>query len=143
MEKQLIGKSLTILSISPLKDDHDSIRAIVNHSNWICHTADDLQTAQAMLQNHDISVVISEGDLPSGTWRDLLHYIYLLPHPPSLIVTSRLADDRLWSEVLNLTGWDVLAKPFDHTEVLRSIRSAWRHRHHHIETPAKAMKAAG
>jgi hypothetical protein len=34
-------------------------------------------------------------------------------------VTSRLADERLWAEALNLGAWDVLAKPFDADEVIR------------------------
>ena len=42
-----------------------------------------------------------------------------------MIVTSRLADDRLWAEVLNLGGYDVLAKPFDASEVARVVGTAW------------------
>jgi hypothetical protein len=33
--------------------------------------------------------------------------------PPLLVVTSRLADDRLWWEALNLGGYNVLAKPLN------------------------------
>jgi DNA-binding response OmpR family regulator len=39
-------------------------------------------------------------------------------------VTSRLADERLWAEVLSLGGYDVLMKPFDVSEVYRVIRLA-------------------
>ena len=42
-----------------------------------------------------------------------------------LIVTDRLADERLWAEVLNLGGYDLLLKPFDPEEVLRVVNSAW------------------
>ena len=45
---------------------------------------------------------------------------------PSLIVTSRLADERLWAEALNLGAYDVLAKPFDSTEAMRVVGAAWR-----------------
>jgi hypothetical protein len=40
-------------------------------------------------------------------------------------VTSRLADERLWSEVLNLGGYDVLPQPLDRNEALRTIGLAW------------------
>lgn len=130
MDKQLIGKSLAILSISPLRDDQTFLLSITDHSNWVCHIAQDLETGVSLLQKHDISVVVCESKLTSGTWKDVLNHISLLPHPPSLIVTSKFADDRLWSEVLHLNGWDVLQTPFDRTEVLRSIKSAWQHRHH-------------
>jgi DNA-binding NtrC family response regulator len=42
-----------------------------------------------------------------------------------LIVTDRLADERLWAEVLNLGGYDLLLKPFDPEELLRVVSSAW------------------
>ena len=48
-----------------------------------------------------------------------------LPDPPFLIVASRLADERLWAEALNLGAYDVLAKPFDSTEVTRIVGMAW------------------
>jgi len=57
----------------------------------------------------------------------LLEEMMVMPHSPLLIVTSRLADERLWPEVLNVGGWDVLAKPFDRKEVIRVVESAWRH----------------
>jgi FixJ family two-component response regulator len=51
-----------------------------------------------------------------------------LDTPPPLIVTSRHADNRLWGEVLNLGGFDVLAKPLDEDEVRRVVESADRRR---------------
>ena len=50
----------------------------------------------------------------------------LLPRPPLQIVTSRLANDRLWAEALNLGAYDVLPRPFDPAEVLRSVGMALR-----------------
>jgi DNA-binding NtrC family response regulator len=39
-----------------------------------------------------------------------------------------LADEHLWAEALNLGAYDVLAKPFDPTEVVRTLSQAWLHR---------------
>jgi DNA-binding response OmpR family regulator len=80
----------------------------------------------ALLRDRPIPVVIAERALPVGDWRDLFAALQLLPHHPLLIVTSRLADDHLWAEVLNLGGNDVLAKPFQAAEVQRALESAWR-----------------
>ena len=33
--------------------------------------------------------------------------------------------ERLWAEALNLGAYDVLAKPYDPTEVVRSVSLAW------------------
>ena len=62
-----------------------------------------------------------------GTWKDILQAMATLSGRPLLIVTSRLADDYLWVEVLNLGGYDVLAKPWHHKEVARAIASALEH----------------
>ena len=65
-----------------------------------------------------MAIVVCESTLPGGTWRDVLRHINECLDPPVLIVTSRLANEYLWAEVLNLGGYDVLAKPFDKQEVL-------------------------
>jgi FixJ family two-component response regulator len=71
-------------------------------------------------------VVVCEQDLTPGSWKEMLDQVTILPYPPSLIVTSRLADERLWAEALNLGAFDVLAKPFDRTEAMRVVGAAWR-----------------
>jgi DNA-binding response OmpR family regulator len=58
---------------------------------------------------------------------------------PTLIVTSRLADDELWAEVLNLGAYDVLAQPFDPDEVYRVVFLAWQHsKNSHPPSPQRA-----
>ena len=64
---------------------------------------------------------------------------------PFFIVTSRLADERLWVEALNVGAYDVLVKPFDVTELKRVLNSAWcewRERHEG-STKRIVVKAAG
>jgi DNA-binding NtrC family response regulator len=137
--------TLTVLSVSPLDEDHSSLQAIIDHSKWMLLKARDLVSTFALLRQHEVAVVLCERDLLPGTWIDVLEQIKGLPNAPSLIVASRLADDGLWAEALNLGAWDVLAKPFDHTEVIRSIKSAWQRWHDQIHIRATAvtmMKAA-
>src|ERR1700680_4529407 len=85
--------AVTVLSISPLDEDHSSLQAIVRHSTWMLFNARNLVSALALLQEHEITVVLCERDLLPGTWIDVLGHTGALPHPPSLIVTSRLADE--------------------------------------------------
>ena len=146
MRQQSINTGLIrILSVSPFREDHLYLQRILGHSKRILDTADHLQAALALLHGHDTSVVICESDLMPGTWMDILDHTSRLPHPPSLVITSRLADERLWSEILNRGAWDLLAKPFDRIELVRSVKSAWEHWRHQIEVtvnPMKAMTAA-
>jgi FixJ family two-component response regulator len=71
-------------------------------------------------------VVICESSLPDGNWKDVLGQVAPMADAPRLIVTSFHADDRLWAEVLNMGGFDVLLKPLDESEVLRVVDLAWR-----------------
>lgn len=54
----------------------------------------------------------------------ILRHAQAQSQPPKLIVASRLADERLWAEVLNLGGYDLLVKPFVADEVQRVVSLA-------------------
>jgi DNA-binding response OmpR family regulator len=73
-------------------------------------------------------VILCDSDLPDGNWKDVLEMAASLHDPPPVIVTSRLADEYLWAEVLNLGGYDVLSKPLDARELERTLRLAWERR---------------
>jgi len=125
----------TVLSVSPIADDHTSLGAIFERSEqvlcrdskWMIHPCATVESAMAALSQARIPLVVTERDLAPGSWRDILENVLRLPDPPMLIVTSRLADDYLWAEALNLGAYDVLVKPFDASEVVRVISSAWQH----------------
>jgi DNA-binding response OmpR family regulator len=85
-----------------------------------------LASALLALRKRQFEVVVCERDLPPGSWKDVLEQVTILPDPPSFIVTSRLADEHLWAEALNLGAYDVLTKPFDSTEAMRVVGAAWR-----------------
>jgi len=130
MRKQSAIEGLpTVLSVSPLDADHLSLKAIIGHSPLMLFEARDLVSAQALLRQNDIAVVVCERDLLPGTWVDMLEHIQALPNAPSLIVASRLADESLWAEALNLGAWDVFGKPFDRSEVIRSVQSGCQRWH--------------
>ena len=49
----------------------------------------------------------------------------VLPNPPLVIVTSIHADEFLWAEALNLGAHDVIAKPLNKMELIRTLSLAW------------------
>ena len=129
---------VTVLSVSPLDEDHSSLQSIVLHSKWMLFKTRDLVSTLAVLKQREINVLLCERDLLPGTWIDVMEHVNAMPKAPSLIVASRFADDRLWSEALNLGAWDVLAKPFQVAEVIRSVISALQHWHDQITLRAAA-----
>jgi len=93
-------------------------------SDW----APDCEDALMMLAGARFPVLICERELQDGCWRDILAQVKFLPRQPLVIVTSMFADERLWAEVLNLGGYDVLRKPFQEKEVMRMLDQALRWR---------------
>ncbi|MGA2328590.1 MAG: response regulator [Bryobacteraceae bacterium] len=118
---------VTVLSISPIEADHLFLRNVFSHSNWRVHGVRSRREAQLWLRRQYAPVVLCEERLPDCGWQEVLRELGSLQDPPALIVTSRLADEALWAEVLNLGAYDLLMKPFDLTEVFRVVSLAWRH----------------
>lgn len=115
---------VSILSVSPLPEDHHSLEDILGSRGCIVQRAFTMASGVDLLQKGGFSAVVCEKDLTPVTWREMLAEIERLPRPPFLIVTSRLADEHLWAEALNLGAYDVLAKPFHAAEVTRVIHLA-------------------
>jgi DNA-binding NtrC family response regulator len=135
-----------VLSVSPNDEDCAFLERIFK-SNWTVASRSTIASAVSVLRETPIPIVMCDCDIAPGTWGEMLDHISLLPDPPLLILTSRLADERLWAEALNLGAWDVLAKPFDADEVIRIVSVAWQHwqeRHHvHISRTAQRKSANG
>ena len=87
------------------------------------------------------SIVICERDLPDGSWKQLFQETQELLRPPKFIVSSRLADEYLWVEVLNLGGHNVLSTPFDAREVSYVVRYAAESWHHQPESAGSGRRA--
>ena len=116
----------TILLVGIVGSDGTCLDKILLDYNWQSHRVGNCREALEFLNQHHVPVVLSEAKLSDGSWREILNGMASLSEPPNLIVLSRLADDRLWAEVLNLGGYDVLMTPFAAEEVLR-VTFAARH----------------
>ena len=89
-------------------------------------TADDVDGALRALEDARIPIVFCDRELgKDDTWKTLLAGLAQLEDPPFLIVGSRSADEFLWAEALNLGAYDVLARPFEPLEVMRTLCLAW------------------
>jgi DNA-binding NarL/FixJ family response regulator len=131
------SQSGAVLSISPIEEDHTTLEGILGNPGkgtapatpWVLSRTATLSSALTELRNAKFPVVLCERELPLGGWKDLLEHTRCLADPPFVIVTSRNADERLWVEVLNLGAYDLLAKPFHPSEVIRVVSLACRRWH--------------
>lgn len=125
-------KVVKVLAVTEADEDHAWLSDIFKHSNWKILHARTCRDAIRTLESCRVAVVISDCNLPDGNWQQLLNALSQMAEQPLLVVACLHADDRLWAEVLNLGGYDVLAKPFDRTEVARSVSTAWLEWKHRI-----------
>ena len=129
------GRTVTVLSVEPAEEHRAGLENIFARSswglcpssNWKLSTTSNVRQALSAIRDGDIPIVLCESDIAPSTWKGFLEELRQLPNPPLLIVTSRLADEQLWAEALNLGAYDVLAKPYDSAEVIRVVSLAWLH----------------
>lgn len=115
---------MSTLYVSPAREDHLSLARIFRQFGWSLEVASTVREARRHLAGALPPVVICERDLPDGTWHVFLAEFQDVDLPPRLVVSSGRADGRLWAEVLNLGGFDVLHTPFDSREVQHVVARA-------------------
>ncbi|HEX8985695.1 MAG TPA: hypothetical protein VF767_09695 [Bryobacteraceae bacterium] len=89
-----------------------------------CEHVTTCREARARLSRDSYGAVLTAATLDDGGWKNVLSLTLDMAPAPPLIVTDRAADDCLWAEVLNLGCYDMLAQPFDSSEVVRIVSLA-------------------
>ena len=103
-----------------------SIQRSCTPYGWICDHVHGVGEALDYLRTrvrHPPAAVFCAEMLSDGCWLHLLDWVEI-----PLIVVSRLADERLWAEALNLGARDLLPNPFTEMELrwtIDSVRMHW------------------
>jgi DNA-binding NtrC family response regulator len=122
-------QDLAVLAILDRDSDVKGLREIISGWGARLHVRRTLAGLRRQLDRQPPDVVVSNASLRDHSdWKHVLHEIESAGGLQPLIITSRVADESLWAEVLNLGGFDVLAQPFDRDEVARILCSAVRDR---------------
>jgi DNA-binding NtrC family response regulator len=100
-------------------EDRDSLRRMLDDLEWDSSSVRNCWLAFELLSCGIFAVVFCE----SKSWKKMLQPLRGDSEMPPLVVVSRVADAHLWSEVLNLGGYDVLVKPFKPGEVAHVLKS--------------------
>jgi DNA-binding NtrC family response regulator len=110
---------------SKSKADCRTLREVAGLVSQSVVSCADVQQARKAIRQYDPEIVVCEAQVrESKNWQELLEEAQA---QSLMLVVSRHADERLWAEVLNLGGFDVLALPFDRDELRRALSPALRH----------------
>lgn len=138
-----IAEEVRVLAICSSEADCVALANIFSHSKWRLDCVQTSESGIQFLRENDVPVVICSCDLPADAWKRVLAEASSQPVPPRVIVASPEGGDELWSEVLALGGYDLLAEPFYGPEVVRVVSLAWRQWKHEWEQTRKTQRAAG
>ena len=117
---------IRVLAVMPSDQDGDMLDRMLPRPEWSFNRARNVTAALTQLHDYgrQPALVLCDGDSVGSAWKEILGRLQKMDKPPLLIVTSRLADEQLWAEALNLGAYDVLAKPFEPSEVRRTLNAA-------------------
>ena len=122
-----------IVLISPFQSEAQSLQRILGRSHMTASWHPTHEAALVFLREQLVGVVISDAEVPDGSWKDLLKSLSDFEPSPNLIVSSRLADDRLWAEVLNLGATTCFSRRLSQRKSYGSVlkhgsrgRGSWR-----------------
>ncbi len=121
---QTAAEPSSLLAVLPAEDDREAIEGIVAPCRWTVYGAATCEEAIRLARRTRPRVILCDAELPDGGWRRIWKALSIGPRPPLLIVASRNADERLWTQVLNAGGYDVLPKPFRAEEVVWAVHCA-------------------
>ena len=113
-----------VLFITPHERDVDEVAGILDSADMPMEHAYCLTEAKSRLERNKYKVVLTEAQLQDGGWTDVLCTARRLDPTVQVIVTDPFADVRFWAEAINLGAYDVLAQPFEGSEVVRILSSA-------------------
>ena len=95
--------------------------------NFDVLTVANCQEARALLATRPpVEVIITDVTLPDGNWCDIFKYLVDYNVQASVVVSSALADESLWSEILWRGAYDLLVEPYENRELRRVVEGALR-----------------
>lgn len=116
-----------ILFVSPHREDASVLSRMLDSLSVSIDYVADLKHARSKMMGAAYPVILTEANLPDGTWLDVLDLVHRVAPNAEVIVTDSEADARFWAEVLNRGAYDLIAQPFAAAEVQRILVNACTH----------------
>ena len=114
----------TLVAVFGQGEDRLSLEPVLSPCEWEVIWTRTCAEAVAAVRRTAAPIILCDEKFADGEWKELWNELGKSPCPPEFILASRLADERLWAELLNLGGYDLLTKPFRPEEVIRAVQGA-------------------
>ncbi len=118
-------EQVAVVGVSGSVQIRRAIDALLARAGWCCHHVDNCAEALRTMVSTGARVVVTDTNLSDGTWRDLVDAARQQPDPPAVVVTSRHADEALWTDVIEHGAFDLVSVPGESSEFLRVVGLAF------------------
>jgi FixJ family two-component response regulator len=118
---------MPVLLASERDDDHQTLQALLQNTRWTVARALSWGDAASFCGRVIKPVILVDRYFQGSDWRFTVSSMVNLESNSCLILLSDVSDQYLWNEVVQHGGFDVLARPFQRSEVLRTLEFAQRH----------------
>jgi len=116
---------IAILAVLTDRQNTD-LQRLIAHTRWRLKVVHSVAEAVDAISKLPTSVVLCDRELDDGDWLDVVRATNKMnPQPPTIVLSDR-QDDRLWEDILNRGGYDVLMRPLKAREVYSLVPMAWR-----------------
>jgi DNA-binding NtrC family response regulator len=119
-----MDKQVTALLVMPEERHSRLVRCLSGLDANVLTAQSCGEAAQLLRDEPDVCVVLTDLCLPDGSWFDVLNRVGDEHREAKVVVCARVADERLWTQVLEAGGFDVLVEPYQAREVLRIVTAA-------------------
>ncbi|MDP9169885.1 MAG: hypothetical protein M3N54_04655 [Acidobacteriota bacterium] len=120
MRLAISGKEKTrVAALIANADDRAALSAIATRENWRLQFANRRESIVEELRRSP-AVVLCDTD-----WRGTLEALHSNPLRSRMILVTPETGDKLWLEVLELGGYDVVTRPFHERRLIDAITHAW------------------
>ena len=119
-----MNKQLTALLVMPQERRSRLLTHLTDLDATILTAASCGEAARLLRDEPGVRLVLTDLSLPDGSWFDVLSRVGDARHDAKVVVCAHLADERLWTQVLEAGGFDVLVEPYQDREVHRILCAA-------------------
>ena len=118
---------IPILLASERDDDYRRLQALLQNTRWTLVRPLSWGEVSSFCDRAVNSVVLVARHFQGSDWRFTVSSLLNTTASCCLILLSDVSDPYLWNELVQQGGFDVLARPFERSEVLRTLAFAQKH----------------
>jgi DNA-binding NtrC family response regulator len=116
-----------VLLASGRDEDYQTLQALLQDTKWSVARALSWDEVSWFCEGAVNPVVLVDRNFQGAHWQSTVASILGPDASTCVILVSDVSDPYLWNELVQQGGFDVLARPFERPELLRTLAFAQRH----------------